>query len=519
MTKKILWVDDEIDLLRAHVRLLEEKGYNVDIAANGEDAVEMAREKAYDLVFLDEMMPGMGGLQTLSKMKDMQPNLPIVMVTKNEAESLMEEAIGGKISDYLTKPVNPSQVLLACKKILEGRKIAGEHVSRDYSAEFSQISMALMNPLDYEEWFELYQKLTNWDLELDEHPELGLRQTLLDQKRECNAEFGKYIERNYPKWISQLTDRPVLSTDVVDKFVIPELDNTGSVFLFVIDCLRLDQWMVMEKLLASYFSVERWNQFSILPTATPYSRNAIFSGLFPIELEQRFPEIWAPGDDDENSWNRDEHQLLDKLLERRKIFLKPESKYIKILDAEFGRQVEGNILSYTKSKLTAVVVNFVDMLAHGRSDSPLLKEIAPDEAAYRSLTRSWFQHSALFGMLKTLSTQKNVTILLTSDHGSVRCLRGSRVIGDREASTNLRYKFGRNLKVDERQAVFVKRPSDYKLPRASVTTNYILAKEDYYFVYPTDYHKYLQQYRDSFQHGGISMEEMMLPVVKLTPKR
>ncbi|MCX6144341.1 MAG: response regulator [Ignavibacteriales bacterium] len=519
MTKKILWVDDEIDLLRAHVRLLEEKGYNVDVAANGEDAVEMAREKGYDLVFLDEMMPGMGGLQTLSKLKDMQPNLPIVMVTKNEAESLMEEAIGGKISDYLTKPVNPSQVLLACKKILEARKIAGEHVSRDYAAEFSQISLALMNPLDYSEWFELYQKLTNWDFELDEHPELGLRQTLLDQKRECNAEFGKYIERNYPKWITQSTDRPVLSTEVVDKFVIPEIEKSGSVFLFIIDCLRLDQWMIMEKLLASYFSVERSFQFSILPTATPYSRNAIFSGLFPIELEQRFPEIWTPGDDDENSRNRDEHLLLDKLLERRKISLKPDSKYIKILDAEFGRQVEGNILSYTKSKLTAVVVNFVDMLAHGRSDSPLLKEIAPDEAAYRSLTRSWFQHSALFGMLKALSTQKNVTILLTSDHGSVRCLRGSRVVGDREASTNLRYKFGRNLKVDERQAVFIKHPSDYKLPRASVTTNYILAKEDYYFVYPTDYNKYLQQYRDSFQHGGISMEEMMLPVVKLTPKQ
>jgi CheY-like chemotaxis protein len=519
MTKKILWVDDEIDLLRAHVRLLEEKGYSVDIATNGEDAVEMAREKGYDLVFLDEMMPGMGGLQTLSKMKDMQPNLPIVMVTKNEAESLMEEAIGGKISDYLTKPVNPSQVLLACKKILEGRKISGQVVSRDYSAEFSQISMALMNPMDHDEWFELYQKLTNWDLELDEHPELGLRQTLLDQKRECNAEFGKYIERNYPKWISQTSEGPTLSTQVVDKFVIPQLEKPGPVFLFIIDCLRLDQWIMMENLLADYFSFEKSYQFSILPTATPYSRNAIFSGLFPIELEQRFPDIWGPGDDDENSRNRDEHLLLDKLLERRKINLKPESKYIKILDADFGRQVEGNILSYTKSKLTAVVVNFVDMLAHGRSDSPLLKEIAPDEAAYRSLTKSWFQHSSLFGMLKSLSTQKNVTIILTSDHGSVRCLRGSKVVGDREASTNLRYKFGRNLKIDERQAIFVKNPSDYKLPRASVTTNYILAKEDFYFVYPTDYHKYLQQYRDSFQHGGISMEEIMLPVVKLTPRQ
>jgi hypothetical protein len=275
----------------------------------------------------------------------------------------------------------------------------------------------------------------------------------------------------------------------------------------------------MEHFLSDYFTVDRSFQVSILPTATPYSRNAIFSGLFPIELEQRFPEIWTPGDDDENSRNRDEHLLLDKLMERRRIVLKPELKYVKILDADFGRQVEGNILSYTKSKLTAVVVNFVDMLAHGRSDSQLLKEIAPDEAAYRSLTRSWFQHSSLFGMLKALSTQKDVKIVLTSDHGSVRCMRGSKVIGDREASTNLRYKFGRNLRVDERQAVFVKHPKDYKLPRASVTTNYILAKEDYYFVYPTDYHKYLAQYRDSFQHGGISMEEMMLPVVTLTPKK
>lgn len=520
MTKrKILWVDDEIDLLKAHVRLLEEKGYDVDVATNGEDAVEMTREEGYDLVFLDEMMPGMGGLQTLSKMKDMNPNLPIVMVTKNEAESLMEEAIGGKISDYLTKPVNPSQVLMACKKILEARKITSEYVSRDYAEEFRQISLALMNPMNHNEWHELYLKLTNWDIELDDHPGLGLRQTLLDQKRECNAEFGKYVEKNYPNWIQQSGSRPVLSTQVVEQFVIPELDKSASVFLFIIDCLRLDQWLVMEQLLADYFSIERSFQFSILPTATPYSRNAIFSGLFPIELEQQFPEIWQPGDDDENSLNRDEHKLLDKLLERKRIVLKPESKYVKILDADFGRQVEGNILSYTKSKLTAVVVNFVDMLAHGRSDSPLLKEIAPDEAAYRSLTRSWFQHSSLFGMLKAISTQKNVTVILSSDHGSVRCLRGAKVIGDREASTNLRYKFGRNLRVDERQAVFVKYPSDYKLPRASVTTNYILAKEDYYFVYPTDYHKYLNQYRDSFQHGGISMEEMILPVVKLTPKR
>ena len=518
LTKQILWVDDEIDLLNAHVRLLQEKGYEVRTVTNGEDAVELAKEQRYDLVFLDEMMPGMGGLETLSKLKDVDPNVPIVMVTKNEAESLMEEAIGSKISDYLTKPVNPSQVLMACKKFLEARKITGEHVSRDYTEEFRQISLALMNPLDFNQWWELYAKLTEWDMELDAHPELGLRRTLLDQKRECNAEFGRFVERSYRGWIEEGANRPILSTDVLEKCVFPELEKPGPVFLFVIDCLRLDQWLVMEQLMADYFTVRRSYHYSIVPTATPYARNAIFSGLFPMDLEKRFPEIWQAGEDDENSRNRHEHQLLEKLLERKRIQLKPEPKYVKILDTEFGRQVEGNILSYTKSKLTAIVVNFVDMLAHGRSDSPLLKEIAPDEAAYRSLTRSWFLHSSLFGMFKALATQENVTIVVTTDHGSVRCLRGAKVIGDREASTNLRYKFGRNLRVDERQAVFVKYPADYKLPRESVTTNYILAKEDYYFVYPTDYHRYLSQYRDSFQHGGISMEEMMLPVIILEPK-
>jgi CheY-like chemotaxis protein len=498
--------------------LLEQKGYLVDTAANGEDALELVRERSYELVFLDEMMPGKGGLQTLSEMKEIEPNLPVIMVTKNEAESLMEEAIGGKISDYLTKPVNPSQILLAVKKVLDSKKITGQYVSRDYAKEFQSIALTLMGGLEEKEWIDLYIKLTNWDMELDAHPELGLRQTLLDQKKEANAEFGKFVEKRYKGWIDSINRPVMLSTDIVEKCVIPELNEKQSVFFFVIDCLRLDQWLIMEELLSEFYSFEKQYYYSILPTATPYSRNGIFSGLFPAEIEKRFPDVWQAGEDDESSRNRHEHQLLDKLLERKRIVLKPESKYIKILDPEFGRQFEGNILSYTNSRLTSVVVNFVDMLAHGRSDSSLLKEIAPDEAAYRSLTRSWFQHSSLFGMLKTLATQKNVKIILTTDHGSVRCLRGSKVIGDRDASTNLRYKFGRNLKIEEKNAVFVKYPEEYKLPRGSVTTNYVMAKEDFYFVYPTDYHKFLNQYRDSFQHGGISMEEMILPVVKFVPK-
>ena len=515
---KILWVDDEIELLRPHIKFLEERGYVVNTATNGEDGLALVKDSPFDLVFLDEMMPGMGGLRTLAEIKELRPNLPVIMITKNEEESLMEEAIGVKISDYLTKPVNPSQVLMACKKFLEGKKITGAAVSKDYIQEFNQITIALQNDLGYEQWIDIYTRLVGWAQELDNHPELGLKQTLLDQTRECNLAFGKYVERNYRDWMEQTENRPILSLEVVDRFLIPELQSNKSVFFFVIDCLRLDQWLIMESLLQEYYSISKQYYYSILPTATPYSRNAIFSGSYPSEVELRFPELWEKSEDDENSRNRYERQFLEKLLERRKVAVKPEPKYVKILDAEFGRSIENTINSYAQTKLTSIVVNFVDMLAHGRSDSSLLKEIAPDESAYRSLTESWFLHSSLFGMLKTLSRNKNVTIILTTDHGSIRALRGSKVLGDREASTNLRYKYGRNLKSEEKASIFVKNPLDFKLPKRGVAANYIIAKEDYYFVYPTDYHKYLNQYRDSFQHGGVSMEEMILPVVKLEPK-
>jgi CheY-like chemotaxis protein len=514
---RILWVDDEIDLLRAHILLLSEKGYSVETATTGEDAVDLVKDQTFDLVFLDEMMAGMGGLKTLDLIKEIRPELPVVMVTKNEDEGLMEEAIGVKISDYLTKPVNPSQILLACKKFLEGRKLAEQHASRDYIKEFQDISIQLMSSPGPDDWISIYSRLVDWSIELDTHTESGLTQTLSDQIRECNVEFSKFIERNYSGWLNK-TERPTLSIDIVDRFVVPELAGGKSVFFFVIDCMRLDQWRVMESALRDMYSITDNYYYSILPTATPYSRNAIFSGSYPDEIEKRFPEIWEKWEDDDNSRNRHEHAFLDNLLQRRKVTLKPESKYVKILDTDFGRGVEQNILSYAQNRLTAIVVNFVDMLAHGRSDSDLLKEIAPDEAAYRSLTRSWFLHSTFYGMLRTLSRQKNVSIIITTDHGSIRCLRNAKVIGDREASPNLRYKYGRNLKCDERNAIFVKNPTDYRLPKRGMTINYIIAKEDFYFVYPTEFHKYVNQYRDSFQHGGISMEEMILPVAKLEPK-
>lgn len=514
---RVLWVDDEIDLLRSHILLLADRGYQVETATNGEDAIAMVRSQPFDLVFLDEMMAGMGGLKTLSGIKELRPELPVVMITKSEDEGLMEEAIGVKISDYLTKPVNPSQVLLACKKFLERKRITGAQVSRDYIREFNQITALLHSSPGPSEWIGVYERLTAWGVEMDLHPDLGLKQTLTDQLRECNVEFSKYVERNYRHWLEQ-ADRPALSVDVADRFLLPRLREGKPVVFFVIDCLRLDQWLEMETILREYWDITREYHFSILPTATPYSRNSIFSGAFPDEIETRFPEIWAEWEDDDNSRNRFEHRFLDALLERRKIRLKPESKYLKILDAEFGRGVENNIASYARNPLTAIVVNFVDMLAHGRSDSQILREIAPDESAYRSLTRSWFLHSSLHGMLKTLSRQKDVTVVLTTDHGSIRSLRAVKVIGDREASKNLRYKFGRNLKVDEKHAIFVKNPRDFRLPSRSVTVNYAVAKEDFFFVYPTDFHRYVNQYRDSFQHGGVSLEEVILPVATLRPK-
>ncbi len=516
---RVLWVDDEIDLLRPHIKLLQAKGYNVDTVTNGEDAIALVREQRFDLVFLDESMVGMGGLETLAEIKEIDATVPVVMVTKNEAESVMEEAIGRRISDYLTKPVNPTQILLACKKFLEGKRLEADVVSRDYIKEFNQTAMQLMNPMDWEEWANLYAKLTSWELGFDRHRDLGLEQTLADQKRDANSEFGKFVERNYRDWLNPNTqDRPLLSTDIVSEYVLPAVKaDKGPVFLFVVDCMRLDQWLVLEELLSGYYSMQKEYYYSILPTATPYARNAIFAGLFPSEIESHYPDLWQTGDDD-HSQNKYEKELLEKLLQRKRISLRSGIRYVKIIDTDFGKKIESEIVSYTQSQLTAVVVNAVDMMAHSRSDYPILKEIAPDESAYRSLTRSWFEHSSLFGMLRTLSQVKDVHIVITTDHGSIRCMRGAKALGDRETSTNLRYKYGRNVKVDEKNAVYVRNPDDYKLPRRGMMINYVIAKEDYYFVYPTDYHYYLNHYRDSFQHGGISMEEMILPVVTLKPR-
>ncbi|MBN2365386.1 MAG: response regulator [Calditrichaeota bacterium] len=515
--KTILWVDDEIEFLQPHILFLRDKNYQVETATNADDALTIVKQRNVDLVLLDEMMPGKDGLTALGEIKAVQPGLPVIMITKNEEESLMEDAIGSKVDDYLTKPVNPSQILLACKKFLESRDISQRRLTESYSQRMNEISMKLMQPLDYPDWIDIYRKLSIWDLELRDVDEHHMRDVIYDQRRECNVEFGKYIERNYQKWINDQTERPRLSVDIVKDFVFPEMEKGRRVVFVVIDCLRLDQWLTLEPFFYKNFTISKEYYYSILPTATPFSRNAIFSGLYPLDIERRYPELWSQGEDDDYSRNRYEDKLMYDQLRVLGLKFRKEPKYVKILNSEDTRNLEKNLLSLLDAPMLSIVLNFVDILAHSRSDLPILKEIAPDEPSYRSLTRSWFEHSPLYNVFKMLA-QQDVTIFLTSDHGSVRSLRGTKVIGDRETSTNLRYKFGRNLKAEPKHAIFIKNPKDYKLPQRNFNLNYIIAKEDYYFVYPTNYHKYLAYYRDSFQHGGVSLEEMILPVVRLDPR-
>ena len=516
---KILWVDDEVEFLQPHILFLKDKGYDVETATNAEDGLDLIRQHNFDLVLLDEMMPGKDGLTALTEIKQIRPGLPVIMITKSEEESLMEDAIGAQINDYLTKPVNPSQILSATKKILESRNISQKKFTRDYTQELNKITMKLMSHLSPEDWIEIYHKLCTWDVDLDSLPDQELREIIHNQRRECNVEFGKYIERNYIDWVNaDKEERPTLSNDIIEKYVHPELAKGNKVVFVVIDCMRLDQWLAMERYFYDYYTIQKDYYFSILPTATPFSRNAIFSGLLPSELEQRYPEMWAQGEDDDHSRNRHESQLLYDQLRLLGLKLKTEPRYSKIISVDEGKNLEKNLAASLDTPLFSIVVNFVDILAHSRSDLPILKQIAPDEPSYRSLTCSWFEHSSIYRVFQKLAERKDLTIFITSDHGSIRCMRGTKVLGDRETSTNLRYKYGRNLKADSKHAFFISNPLDGKLPRRKVNINYIVAKEDYYFVYPTNYHKYLSYYRDSFQHGGISMEEMILPVIKLQPK-
>lgn len=519
---QILWVDDEIELLRAHIILLQKRDYEVDTATNGEDALELIKKNQYDLIFLDENMLGISGLETLRKIKGYDKSIPVVMVTKNEAETLMEEALGSKIDDYLTKPVNPAQILLACKKFLEVKRIATETFTQNYFQSFNQITMQLMQRPSWDEWVSIYKKMVQFSIEIDELPDSNLKDTLQNQWRDANSEFGKYVEQNYISWINKPKgeEEPILSPNVNDKFLLPHLkENTGPVFYFVVDCMRYDQWMIMESLLSNLFTIKTDFHCAILPTVTAYCRNAIFAGLYPIDIKKYFPQFWNVEDaPDEHSHNKFEKELLMTYIERKRLKLNREPAFLKIFQTDFGQKVEKDILNYVENDLTVIVINAVDMIAHSRSDYAILKEIAPDESAYRSLTKSWFTHSSLFGMLKQLANVKNATIVITTDHGSVRCMRGVKAFGDRETTPSLRYKFGKNVKADSKDAMLINDIEQIKIPNMGLSVNNAIAKEDKYLLYPTDYQFYLNKYKDSFQHGGISLEEMMAPVITMRAK-
>lgn len=517
--KRILWADDEIDLLRPHMKFLQDRGFFVEGVTNGEDAVALAAdpESRFDLIILDEMMPGIGGLETLQGIKEHDPYIPVIMVTKSENEDLIDAAIRKDISNYLVKPVTPIQVFTAAKQLLDGEKIRESGVMRDYVNEFTVLRNLRSDPGSCETWVEVFRKLCEWDIRLDSFRDAGLLQTHEDAKLETNIEFCRFVSKNYKSWV-QGKDAPTLSTDLIRKYVAPLLEEKRKVYFILIDCLRLDQWLAIEALLEPYFDVRRDYYYSILPTSTSFARNAIFAGLFPLQIAKKHPEYWAMPGDDEHSLNRFERQLLELQLDRLGLKLNPPTKYIKIFNQDEANAVKKDIASLYSLPLVAMVFNFIDILSHGRSESEILQEIAPDEAAFRAITTAWFKHSALFDILKAISRQ-NATVVLTTDHGSVLGKRATIAYGNRDTSTNLRFKFGTNLGCDEKHALQIKNPQEYQLPSEGINTNYILARENYYFVYPTKFHEYERHYRGSFQHGGISMEEMLLPVVVMNPRR
>ncbi len=515
--RKILWADDEIELLRPHILILEKQGYSVTPVTNGEDALEQVQAEHYDLVLLDEMMPGKTGLDTLQLIKEQDPTLPCIMITKSEEESLMDQAIGGKIDDYLIKPVNPSQIIAACKKHIDSSRITQARMSQDYIQGLADISRRLSMGAEWEDFLQMHQQLCSWELALDENPGLGFGQTLEDQRRECNREFSRLVQNEYTDWITG-EGGPVMSPGVVREYVVPLLRREEKVLFCVIDCMRLDHWMVLEKTLRNIFHVERKYHMSILPTATPYSRNSIFAGLYPLDISRSHPELWTRNMEDEGSTNRNERQFLDHQLAINGLDFKPGHKYIKVIDLQEAQNTLKKVDNLFNHRFVSMVWNFVDILAHSRSQNEIVREMVPNEAAYRSVVDSWFRHSPLYEIMRAFQ-DKGYHVVVTSDHGSIRVQRGARIYCDRDTTQGLRYKIGRNLRVDdEREAYVVPSPEAIRLPSSGGSQTLVFAPEDYILLYGNNYNKYFNHYKDSFQHGGISMEEMILPVALLEPR-
>lgn len=511
---KILWADDEIDLLKAHVLFLEAKGYDVVCVNNGADALTACAEEHFDIIFLDENMPGMSGLETLSKIKELDMVVPVVMITKSEEEDLMTQAIGKQIADYLIKPVNPNQILLSIKKNINKREIISSTTMDEYRAEFMKIGTQINESFTIEDWIVVYKKIIYWELKLEEtNPQMA--EMLKMQKDEANSTFVKFIKKNYEGWFEEGAEHPLFSHELMKRRVFPLLDSGEKIFFIVLDNFRLDQWRVIKELLMDDFVVNEEEIYStILPSATQYARNAIFSGLLPNQIQKMFPDLWVDEDEEEGK-NMYEEELLKTQIERfRK---KYTFSYHKINDSVSGEKLNSEITQLLENQLNVVVFNFVDMLSHARTDSKMIRELASTEAAYRSLTKSWFQHSSIVEFFKILS-KRNVKIMLTTDHGTIKVNNPIRVVGDKNTNTNLRYKVGKNLNYNPKEVFVVKRPEKIGLPLLNVSSTYIFAGNDDFFAYPNSYNYYVSYYKNTFQHGGISMEEMLIPLVTLEPR-
>ena len=514
-TGHLLWVDDEIEMLRAHIIFLEKKGYDVTTVNNGNDAIEECRKRNFDLVLLDEMMPGITGLETLQQIKEISPSTPIVMVTKSEEENIMDQAIGQKIADYLIKPVNPNQILLALKKNIHKKQIVTEVTQTGYRKEFQDIAMRIMDCNTLDDWKDIYRRLVRWELELSS-ADSGMTEMLQMQKEEANNSFAKFVRKNYLSWVAPgTTQRPLMSPDIFKKCVFPAVNNGEKVFLVVIDNFRYDQWRTLAQDIGEMFDIDEDMYMSILPTATQYARNAIFSGLMPEQIERMFPDLWVDEDEEEGK-NINEEPLVRTQIERYRRH--DTFSYHKINDSAGAERLIERLGELKKNDINVVVVNFIDMLSHARTESKMVRELANNESAYRSITLSWFRHSVMADLLNALS-QIDCKIIITTDHGSIRASKPVKIVGDRNTNTNLRYKLGKNLSCQSKEVFVIKNPHEAQLPAPNISTSYMFATGSTFFAYPNNYNYYVSYYKDTFQHGGISLEEMLIPLITLKGRK
>ena len=508
---RILWADDEIELLKPHVMFLESKGHQVTTVQSGNEAVDQVKDENYEIIFLDENMPGLTGLETLEHIKAQKPSIPIIMITKSEEESIMDSAIGGRINDYLIKPVNPNQILLSIKKNLEGKRLVNEQTTLNYQQKFREISMDLQDSLDFDGWIDIYKRLVYWEVQFDKSDQ-SMMEVLQMQKNEANQLFSKYVCNNYLEWLND--DGPIMSHQLINKKVLPSI-NGKKTFLLVIDNLRYDQWQSIRPILMErYRPKEESLYYSILPTATQYARNALFAGMMPSEIQKTFPSKWK-NEDDEGSKNKFEEDFLNNNLKSNGYNNK--TSYNKITNLDAGKRLVTNFSNLLQNELNVIVYNFVDMLSHARTDMEVIRELADDESAYRSLTISWFEHSPLYDVIKLIA-DNNCDLIITTDHGTIKVDDPSKVVGDRNTNSNLRYKQGKNLNYQDKDVLAIKNPEAAFLPRLNVSSTYLFAKESKFFVYPNNYNYYVNYFKNTFQHGGISMEEMIIPYVHLESK-